>query len=111
MRTQCRSGVMGSPEPIAMPGLIARVCSLPFVALIWVYRFTLSPFIGGQCRYEPTCSRYGLEAYKYHGPVRGTILTVRRIARCHPLAKGGYDPVPLPESPKTHEHERGSELK
>lgn len=102
---------MDSPDPIPMPGMLARVCSLPFVALIWVYRFTLSPFIGGQCRYEPTCSRYGLDAYRYHGPIRGTMLTVRRIGRCHPLAKGGYDPVPIPESRKTDEPSRGDELK
>ena len=99
------------PDPIPMPGLIARLCSLPFVGLIWVYRFTLSPFIGGQCRYEPTCSRYGLEAYKYHGPIRGTVLTLRRIGRCHPLAKGGYDPVPIPESEKSSEPTDNEELK
>lgn len=99
------------PDPIPMPGPIARVCSLPFVGLIWVYRFTLSPFIGGQCRYEPTCSRYGLEAYRYHGPIRGTVLTLRRIGRCHPLAKGGYDPVPIPESEKSSEPADGGELK
>ncbi len=83
--------------PIPMPGMIAQACSLPFVGLIWLYRFTLSPIIGGQCRYDPTCSRYGLDAYKYHGPIRGTVMTIRRIVRCHPFAKGGYDPVPIPE--------------
>lgn len=71
--------------------------SLPFIALIWAYRVTLSPFIGGQCRYEPTCSRYGLEAYLEHGPIRGTWLTMRRVLRCHPFARGGYDPVPPAE--------------
>lgn len=71
--------------------------SLPFIALIWAYRVTLSPFIGGQCRFSPTCSRYGLEAYADHGPIRGTWLTVRRVLRCHPLNRGGYDPVPPPD--------------
>ncbi len=67
----------------------------PFIAAIWVYRFTLSPLIGGQCRFEPTCSRYALEAYRRYGACRGSALTVRRVFRCHPLHPGGYDPVPL----------------
>ncbi len=67
----------------------------PFIAAIWVYRFTLSPLIGGQCRFEPTCSRYALEAYRRHGACRGTKLTIRRVLRCHPLHPGGYDPVPI----------------
>ncbi|KAA0214011.1 MAG: membrane protein insertion efficiency factor YidD [Leptolyngbya sp. PLA3] len=72
---------------------------LPFVALIWAYRCTLSPFLGGQCRFHPTCSRYALEAYRMHGPWLGTRLTVRRVLRCHPFNRGGYDPVPVNEPP------------
>lgn len=71
------------------------ILSLPFIALIWAYRITLSPFLGRHCRFEPTCSRYGLDAYHEHGPIRGTWLTARRILRCHPFSKGGYDPVPI----------------
>lgn len=67
----------------------------PFIAAIWVYRVTLSPLIGGQCRFEPTCSRYALEAYRQYGACRGTALTIRRVLRCHPLHPGGYDPVPI----------------
>jgi putative membrane protein insertion efficiency factor len=88
-----------------MPGVIARACSLPFVLVIWIYRFTLSPIIGGQCRYDPTCSQYGLDAYRLHGPIRGTAMTIGRILRCHPLAKGGYDPVPIPESKSEEIHD------
>lgn len=77
-------------------GPIARALTLPFVAVIWVYRWTLSPWMGGQCRYEPSCSRYALEAYRVHGPWRGTRLTVARVLRCHPFVKGGVDPVPPP---------------
>lgn len=69
---------------------------LPFVAMIRVYQWTLSPFIGGQCRFYPTCSHYGLEAYRVHGVIRGTALTLSRLLRCQPFSKGGYDPVPLP---------------
>lgn len=67
------------------------------IALIRVYQVTLSPFLGGQCRYHPTCSRYGVEAIQTHGAWRGGWLTARRIARCHPFARGGYDPPPPPD--------------
>lgn len=71
------------------------VLSLPFVAAIRAYQVTLGPWMGGQCKFHPTCSHYGLEAYARHGPVWGTWLTVWRVLRCHPLAKGGFDPVPV----------------
>lgn len=61
---------------------------------IHVYRYTLSPLMGGQCRFQPTCSAYALEAIRTHGPWRGTWLMVLRLGRCHPLCKGGWDPVP-----------------
>ena len=72
-----------------------RIATLPFLGAIYAYRFTLSPFLGGQCRFHPTCSRYALEAYREHGPVRGSMLTARRLLRCHPFGGKGYDPVPL----------------
>jgi putative membrane protein insertion efficiency factor len=68
--------------------------SLPFELVIRAYQITLSPFVGGQCRFYPTCSHYGLDAYRAHGVLRGTLLTARRILRCHPFTRGGYDPVP-----------------
>lgn len=74
--------------------------SWPFIAVIRVYQWTLSPIVGRQCRYEPTCSHYGVRAFTLHGPVRGAWLTARRILRCHPFAKGGYDPVPIPDDYK-----------
>ena len=69
--------------------------SLPFELLIRTYQVTLSPFIGGQCRFYPTCSHYGLEAYRQHGVLRGTWLTARRVLRCQPFSRGGFDPVPV----------------
>ena len=68
----------------------ARVLS----AVIGFYRRVISPLFPRHCRYEPTCSAYALEAIRIHGAGRGTILAVRRIARCHPFNPGGVDPVP-----------------
>lgn len=65
-----------------------------FIGLIKLYRLTLSPYIGQQCRFEPTCSHYGEEAIMRYGVLYGSWLTLRRICRCGPWCKGGYDPVP-----------------
>ena len=64
------------------------------VALIRVYQWLVSPWLGPACRFEPTCSRYAIEAVQRHGPVHGAWLAVKRLARCHPLGDHGYDPVP-----------------
>ncbi|HET7745838.1 MAG TPA: membrane protein insertion efficiency factor YidD [Vicinamibacteria bacterium] len=61
---------------------------------IEAYRLLLAPLLGGFCRFEPSCSRYGAEAIRRHGAWRGSVLTVRRILRCHPFHRGGLDPVP-----------------
>jgi hypothetical protein len=65
------------------------------LALIAVYRFTLSGWLGGQCRFSPTCSRYAEEAIRAHGAIRGSWLAARRILRCQPFGRGGLDPVPV----------------
>lgn len=65
-----------------------------FIALIRFYQIAISPYLGGSCRYTPTCSQYGIEAIRKHGPWRGGWLTLRRFARCHPWGGHGYDPVP-----------------
>lgn len=64
------------------------------IALIAVYRYTLSPILGRNCRFHPSCSEYALEALRKHGALRGGWLTLRRVARCHPWHPGGFDPVP-----------------
>ena len=62
--------------------------------LIRAYQLLLSPFAGGACRFEPSCSAYAVTAVHEHGAWRGLMLAVRRIARCHPLGRHGFDPVP-----------------
>jgi len=70
--------------------LYSRVIRIGHLA----YKVTLSPWIGRQCRFEPTCSDYAAQALILHGPVRGGLLAARRLCRCHPLGGSGYDPVP-----------------
>ena len=65
--------------------------------LIRLYQITLSPILGGACRFEPSCSAYALEAVERHGAVRGARLALARLLRCHPFGAAGYDPVPVAE--------------
>ena len=58
------------------------------------YRLILSPILGPSCRFQPTCSSYALEALEKHGLIRGTWLTIKRLAKCHPWGDYGIDPVP-----------------
>ncbi|MFM8837863.1 MAG: membrane protein insertion efficiency factor YidD [Bacteroidota bacterium] len=64
------------------------------MALVRLYRSMLSPYLPPACRYNPTCSVYALEALQRHGAWRGSWLTLRRLARCHPWGGHGHDPVP-----------------
>jgi putative membrane protein insertion efficiency factor len=72
-------------------GAPARWILLGVIAL---YRLTLSGWLGGQCRFHPTCSRYAAEAIRTHGAMEGSLLAVGRVLRCNPFGRGGLDPVP-----------------
>jgi putative membrane protein insertion efficiency factor len=74
--------------------LVKRLSSALFIGLIKLYQITLSPILGASCRFTPTCSHYGVEAIKKHGPFKGGWLTLKRIGRCHPWGGHGPDPVP-----------------
>lgn len=65
-----------------------------FIMLIRFYQYALSPMLPNSCRFTPTCSQYGVEAFKKHPPIKALWLTIRRIGRCGPWGGSGYDPVP-----------------
>lgn len=82
--------------------MIAKIATWLMTALIQCYRYAISPLLGPRCRFWPTCSSYGLEAIRLHGPWRGGWLTLRRILKCHPFHAGGVDPVPEPRHSDCH---------
>lgn len=66
------------------------------IGLLRLYQTLISPLLPPACRFEPSCSQYAVEAVRYHGVARGLWLAARRLARCHPFSRGGFDPVPGP---------------
>ena len=75
--------------------LLLHIWKLPsylLIALVRLYQVTLSPFLGQQCRFQPTCSHYFIESVEKYGAVRGSLKGVWRICRCNPFCRGGYDP-------------------
>lgn len=71
------------------------------IALVRGYQLFISPVLGNNCRYVPSCSAYTIEAMEKHGALKGLWLGIKRVSRCHPFHEGGYDPVPDPERRKT----------
>ena len=74
--------------------IINKFFQIIFIGLIRAYQLTLSPFLGPACRFYPSCSEYAYQAVMRHGPLKGLLLAVKRILRCHPFHPGGVDPVP-----------------
>ncbi|MBW1618360.1 MULTISPECIES: membrane protein insertion efficiency factor YidD [Empedobacter] len=71
-----------------------KILVTPFILLVRFYQLAISPWMGSNCRYQPTCSSYMIEALKEHGLLKGLWLGTKRISRCHPWGGHGYDPVP-----------------
>ena len=71
-----------------------KIFIYPFIFIIKIYQFIISPLIGQNCRYLPTCSEYAIESLKLHGLLRGSFFAIRRILKCHPFGDHGFDPIP-----------------
>lgn len=91
MKSCCKE-TMEPPDPKGWS--LAGILSLPFIGLIRLYQIAISPWLGPKCRFTPTCSQYGIIAFKKYGPIKGLWLTLKRLLRCHPWGGHGYDPVP-----------------
>jgi uncharacterized protein len=87
-----RENVLGSTA--ASGGGFSALGQWLLVALVQLYRIFLSPFLGGACKFYPSCSQYAQEAVALHGAKRGSLLALKRLGRCRPFTRGGFDPVP-----------------
>ena len=98
---------MSTPVP-AMAPLSGRRSPMAhlLIGLLKVYRLVISPLYGNVCRYYPSCSAYALTAVQLHGAARGSWLAAKRLARCHPWTRGGYDPVPGTEQVESTQFEQ-----
>ena len=73
---------------------ISKLVNYLLIGLVQFYRYALSPLKPSTCRFYPTCSMYMLQALQRYGPLEGSYLGIKRILKCHPFHKGGYDPLP-----------------
>lgn len=73
---------------------ISKILAIPFIYLVKFYKVAISPYLGSNCRYSPTCSSYTIEALNKHGIFHGGMLSIKRIVSCNPWGGHGYDPVP-----------------
>ena len=74
--------------------MLNKIIIFPFVLFIRVYQLIISPMLGSNCRFIPTCSEYAMESLKEYGLIKGIFLSIKRIGKCHPWGGHGYDPLP-----------------
>ena len=74
--------------------MLNKVATFPLLLLIRGYQLIISPLLGSNCRFMPTCSEYAMESFRSHGLIKGSYLTIKRIGKCHPWGGHGYDPIP-----------------
>ena len=74
--------------------MLNKIVTLPLILLIRGYQLIVSPILGSNCRFMPTCSEYAIESLKAYGLIKGAFLTIKRIGKCHPWGSNGYDPIP-----------------
>ncbi|MCU0388552.1 MAG: membrane protein insertion efficiency factor YidD [Chitinophagaceae bacterium] len=94
MKECCKDSFETDLTKPVKPAIWKTILAFPFIALIKIYQWIISPILGPKCRFTPTCSQYALEAFKKYGPFKGFWLALKRISRCHPWGGHGYDPVP-----------------
>ncbi len=85
---------MKTKQPMSIKFFIANLFKFLFINIIKIYQRFISPFFPSSCKFSPSCSKYGIEAINKYGFVKGVFLTIKRILRCNPWSKGGYDPIP-----------------
>ena len=74
--------------------MLNKIVTFPLILLIRGYQLIVSPMLGSNCRFMPTCSEYALESLKTYGLIKGAFLIIKRIGKCHPWGSNGYDPLP-----------------
>ena len=80
--------------------MLNKISTFPLIIVIRIYQLIISPLLGSNCRFLPTCSEYSIESFKSHGLIKGFFLTFKRIMKCHPWGDHGYDPIPIKEEKK-----------
>jgi putative membrane protein insertion efficiency factor len=83
----------GMTLPIQPRNFLQKYSMLVCIFMVRLYQIFLSPLFPPSCRFTPTCSQYAMDAIRHHGALHGTFLALRRILRCHPFNRGGYDPI------------------
>ena len=74
--------------------MLNKIVIFPFILIIRAYQLVISPMLGSNCRFMPTCSQYTMDSLKEYGLIKGTFLSIKRIVKCHPWGSHGYDPIP-----------------